>query len=126
VTAVDLADVVVLGLGRWRRSPAHWPRRDSTWRASRPSWSGEVPFWACIPSKMMIRAANLLAEARRIRAWPAPAALHPDWAPVALRIREVATDCWNDRVAVDRFIGKVVGSSAAGCSTPIRGVRCFV
>ena len=27
---------------------------------------GECPYWGCIPSKMMIRAANLLQEARRI------------------------------------------------------------
>ena len=27
---------------------------------------GECPYWGCIPSKMMIRAAGLLAEARRV------------------------------------------------------------
>ena len=27
---------------------------------------GECPYWACIPSKMMIRASNLLAEASRV------------------------------------------------------------
>jgi hypothetical protein len=30
----------------------------------------------------------------------------PDWAPVARRIREQATDTWDDRVAVDRFVGE--------------------
>ena len=27
---------------------------------------GECAYWACIPSKIMIRAANLLQEARRV------------------------------------------------------------
>jgi pyruvate/2-oxoglutarate dehydrogenase complex dihydrolipoamide dehydrogenase (E3) component len=30
----------------------------------------------------------------------------PDWEPVAQRIRDEATDDWNDRAAVDRFEGK--------------------
>jgi pyruvate/2-oxoglutarate dehydrogenase complex dihydrolipoamide dehydrogenase (E3) component len=30
----------------------------------------------------------------------------PDWKPVARRIRDVATDNWDDRVAVERFEGK--------------------
>jgi pyruvate/2-oxoglutarate dehydrogenase complex dihydrolipoamide dehydrogenase (E3) component len=32
--------------------------------------------------------------------------VEPDWAPVAKRIREEATDDWDDKVAVERFIGK--------------------
>jgi pyruvate/2-oxoglutarate dehydrogenase complex dihydrolipoamide dehydrogenase (E3) component len=30
----------------------------------------------------------------------------PDWTPVARRIRDEATDNWDDRVAVERFVGK--------------------
>src|SRR5215470_12492320 len=67
---------------------------------------GECPYWGCVPSKMMIRAANLLAEARRIPGMAGGATIAPDWAPVARRIRDEATDSWNDRVAVDRFVGK--------------------
>ena len=67
---------------------------------------GECPYWACIPSKMMIRAANLLAEARRIPGMAGTAAVSADWAPVAQRIRAEATDTGNDKVAVDRFTGK--------------------
>ena len=67
---------------------------------------GECPYWGCIPSKMMIRAANLLTEARRIPGMAGDATVRPDWAPVAARIREEATDNWDDTVAVKRFEGK--------------------
>jgi len=67
---------------------------------------GECPYWGCIPSKMMIRAANLLAEARRIPGMAGTAVVEADWAPVAARIREEATDNWDDDVAVRRFEGK--------------------
>ncbi len=67
---------------------------------------GECPYWGCVPSKMMIRAADLLAEARRVNQLAGHADVRPDWAPVAARIRAEATDDWNDQVAVDRFVGK--------------------
>ena len=67
---------------------------------------GECPYWGCVPSKMMIRAANLLAEGRRIPGMAGTSTVTPDWAPVARRIRDDATDNWDDRVAVDRFVGK--------------------
>ncbi len=67
---------------------------------------GECPYWGCIPSKMMIRAANLLAEARRVPGMAGRTEVIPDYAPVARRIREEATDTWDDTVAVDRFAGK--------------------
>jgi len=67
---------------------------------------GECPYWGCIPSKMMIRAAHLLAEARRIPGMAGASSVTPDWEPVAARIRAEATDNWNDKVAVDRFVDK--------------------
>jgi pyruvate/2-oxoglutarate dehydrogenase complex dihydrolipoamide dehydrogenase (E3) component len=67
---------------------------------------GECPYWGCVPSKMMIRAGNLLAEARRIPGMAGQSEVHPDWAPVAARIRDEATDDWNDQVAVDRLVGR--------------------
>ncbi|HCU52413.1 MAG TPA: pyridine nucleotide-disulfide oxidoreductase, partial [Micromonosporaceae bacterium] len=67
---------------------------------------GECPYWGCVPSKMMIRAGNLLTEGRRIPGMAGRSEVHPDWAPVAERIRSEATDNWNDKVAVDRFTGK--------------------
>lgn len=64
---------------------------------------GECPYWGCIPSKMMIRAANLLAEARRIPGVAGEVTVVPSWDPVATRIRDEATDNWDDRVAVERL-----------------------
>jgi len=66
---------------------------------------GECPYWGCVPSKMMIRAGNLLAGARRVPGMAGESTVRPDWAPVATRIRDDATDNWNDQVAVDRFEG---------------------
>ena len=68
---------------------------------------GECPYWGCIPSKMMIRAADALAEARRVDGLAGRVGqLTPDWSVVAKRIREEATDDWDDQVAVDRLVGK--------------------
>jgi pyruvate/2-oxoglutarate dehydrogenase complex dihydrolipoamide dehydrogenase (E3) component len=66
---------------------------------------GECPYWGCVPSKMMIRAADLIAEGRRIPGMAGSATVRPDWAPVAGRIRDEATDNWDDKVAADRFTG---------------------
>lgn len=67
---------------------------------------GECPYYGCVPSKMMIRAGNLLAEGRRIPGHAGASTIDADWAPVARRIREEATDGWDDTVAADRFEGK--------------------
>ena len=67
---------------------------------------GECPYYGCVPSKMMIRAANLIAETRRVPGMAGTSTVTPDWSPVARRIREEATDYWNDKKAADRFTGK--------------------
>ncbi len=67
---------------------------------------GECPYWGCIPSKMMVRAAHLLAEARRVAGMAGSVTVTPAWATVAARIRDEATDDWDDTVAVERFEGK--------------------
>lgn len=67
---------------------------------------GECPYWGCIPTKMMIRAADALAEARRVAELAGSADVRPDWGVVARRIRDEATDDWDDKVAVDRLTDK--------------------
>lgn len=67
---------------------------------------GECPYWGCIPSKMIVRAANMLTEARRIPGVAGASTVTPDWSPVAQRIRDEATDSWDDKVAVERLEGQ--------------------
>ena len=89
---------------------------------------GECPYWGCIPSKMFIRAANALAEARRIDGLAGHAEVTPDFAPVAERIREEATDNWDDTVAANRLAdagirlvrghGRLAGDRTVEVETP--------
>lgn len=67
---------------------------------------GECPYFGCIPSKMILRGAEVLAEARRVDGTAGHAEVTPDFTPVADRIRNEATDDWDDRVAVERLEGK--------------------
>jgi pyruvate/2-oxoglutarate dehydrogenase complex dihydrolipoamide dehydrogenase (E3) component len=64
---------------------------------------GECPYYGCIPSKMIVRAADALAEGRRIGGLAGTADVRPGWTPVHARIRDEATDDWDDAVAVKRL-----------------------
>ena len=96
---------------------------------------GECPYFGCIPSKMMVRAGNLIAETRRVPGMAGTSTVTPDWAPVALRIREEATDYWDDKVAADRFEGKgghlvrghatITGPGSVRVSSVLSGSRVF-
>jgi pyruvate/2-oxoglutarate dehydrogenase complex dihydrolipoamide dehydrogenase (E3) component len=102
------ADVVVIGMGPGGEDVAGRLAEAGldVVGVERELVGGECPYWGCVPTKMMIRAANLLAEGRRVRGMAGDATVRPDWAPVAQRIRDEATDDWDDRVAVERFEGK--------------------
>jgi pyruvate/2-oxoglutarate dehydrogenase complex dihydrolipoamide dehydrogenase (E3) component len=64
---------------------------------------GECPYFGCVPSKMMIAAAHTLREAGRVDMMAGSSTVTTDWTPVATRIREEATDDWDDAVAVKRL-----------------------
>lgn len=102
---VDRADVVVLGMGPGGEDVAGRLAEAGVDVISVEAGlvGGECPYWGCVPSKMMLRAAHLLAEARRIPGLAGTVEVVPDWAQVAARIRAEATDNWDDRVAVERF-----------------------
>ena len=96
---------------------------------------GECPYYGCIPSKMMVRAADTLAEARRASELAGSVSVTPDWTPVAKRISEQATDGWDDRVAVERLEkagatvlhgeGRLTGPREVAVTLPDGSVREF-
>lgn len=107
MSATHAFDVIVLGLG-----PGGEDLAEALARAGRSVLGidphlvgGECPYYGCIPSKMMLRGAQTLAEARRVDELAGSAQVTPDFAPVAHRIRAEATDDWDDRVAVERLEG---------------------
>jgi pyruvate/2-oxoglutarate dehydrogenase complex dihydrolipoamide dehydrogenase (E3) component len=64
---------------------------------------GECPYFGCVPTKMMIAAATALREGHRITRLAGATRIEPSWEPVARRIRDEATDDWDDTVAVKRL-----------------------
>lgn len=103
--APDSADVIVVGMGPGGEAVAEQLAAAgmSVIGIEERLVGGECPYYACIPTKMMVRAADSLAEARRIPGLAGSATVTPDFAPVGRRIREEATTDWDDRIAVDRF-----------------------
>src|ERR1700680_2017967 len=101
----DHADVVVLGMGPGGEEVAGKLAEAGldVVGIEKQLLGGECPYWGCVPSKMMIRAANLLAEGRRIPGMAGSSIVSPGCAAVAKRIRAAATDDWDDKAAVDRF-----------------------
>ena len=98
-------DVVVLGLGPGGEHAAIKLGRaglDVVAVESRLV-GGECPYYGCVPSKMMIAAAHQVAEVRRVPEFGGTAQVQPDWSTVAARVRDEATDDWDDTVAVERL-----------------------
>ena len=64
---------------------------------------GECPYYGCIPTKMMVRGSDLVAEVRRAGAVAGEATITPVWSVVARRVDQEATTGWDDTIAVDRL-----------------------
>src|SRR5436190_22023521 len=96
-SAAQQVDVVVLGLGPGGEYAARKLAEAglTVVGVDRALVGGECPFWGCTPSKLMVRPADLLAEARRARALAGEVDVRPDWSLVAARIREANHD-WTD------------------------------
>jgi pyruvate/2-oxoglutarate dehydrogenase complex dihydrolipoamide dehydrogenase (E3) component len=115
-------DVVVVGLGPGGESLAGRLAQAglSVVGVDRHLVGGECPYYGCIPSKMMIRAADVLAEGRRIPDLAGSSVVTSEWKPVHARIRDEATADWNDQAAVDRLseVGVTVVHGAARLTGP--------
>lgn len=64
---------------------------------------GECPYYGCIPSKIMVRGSETIAESRRLGQLAGEAAVRTSWDVVADRISREATSGWDDRAAADRL-----------------------
>ena len=64
---------------------------------------GECPYYGCIPTKMMVRGSDVVAEVRRAAAVAGEATITQSWAAVHRRIDDEATTHWDDTIAVDRL-----------------------
>src|SRR3954451_11570152 len=97
-------DVVVVGLGPGGESLAGQLARGglSVVAVERRLVGGECPYFGCIPSKMIVHAANAIATARRVPDFGGTVDVRPDYGPVHARIRDEATTDWDDQIAVDR------------------------
>lgn len=93
----EQVDVVVLGLGPGGEYAARKLAEAGldVVGVDRALVGGECPFWGCTPSKLMVRAADVLAEARRVPDLAGRVEVTPDWSLVAGRIREANHD-WTD------------------------------
>lgn len=98
------ADVVVLGLGPGGEYAANRLGRAGleVIGVDELLVGGECPFFGCTPSKLMVRAADVLAEARRVDTLAGRAEVTPDWTPVAERVSRT-TDDWHDHGHVERL-----------------------
>jgi pyruvate/2-oxoglutarate dehydrogenase complex dihydrolipoamide dehydrogenase (E3) component len=100
-------DLIVIGLGPGGEEVAQRAAEGGldVLAIDRRLVGGECPYWGCIPSKVMVRAGNSLAEAARAIGLAGDVTARPEWAKVAGRVREVTAD-WSDEIAVKRHIDR--------------------
>lgn len=133
----ETVDVVVLGLGPGGESVAGELAAAglSVVGVEAGLVGGECPYYGCVPSKMMIRAGNVVAEASRVDGLAGEVEVAPDFTTVSRRIRTKATDNWDDTAAATRFTGKggrlvrgmgrLTGPREVTVSMPDGGQRAF-
>ena len=100
-----MVDLVVVGAGPGGEAVAAGAAAEGLEVAvvERRLVGGECPYYGCVPTKMMVRGSDALAEVRRSGEVAGPASATPDWSVVAARIDEEATTGWDDATAVERL-----------------------
>ena len=121
-TDVTTVDVVVLGMGGEAVAGDLAEAGRSVLGIDRKLVGGECPYWGYpLQDDDPCRRPPRRGPPSSME-WPAPPTVVPDWEPVARRIRDEATDDWDDRVAVERFEGKggtfVRGTGHSSRQTP--------
>ncbi len=98
MAAPTTVDVVVIGLGPGGEYAANKLASAglSVVGVEKHLVGGECPFYGCIPSKLWIRASDLVGEAQRADRLAGPATIEPDWGRVRHRIKDEATHDWSD------------------------------
>ncbi|ANH39412.1 Mercuric reductase [Nocardioides dokdonensis FR1436] len=128
-TTHRVVDVVVLGVGTGGEHVARRLARSGLRVVAVESRlvGGECPFYGCTPSKLLIRSADALAEARRADHLGGSVEVRASLAPAAARIRQ-ATHDWHDDghvgpleedgVRVVRGHGRLAGTGVVDVDTP--------
>lgn len=98
-------DLVVIGTGPGGEALAAGAARAglAVVAVDRHLVGGECPYYGCIPTKMMVRGSDSIAEVRRAAQVAGQARISPAWPVVHGRIDEDATTHWDDTIAVDRL-----------------------
>jgi len=119
-------DLVVVGLGPGGEALANAAATAglSVVAVDKRLVGGECPYFGCVPTKMMVRAADALAEVRRAAELSGEVTVRSSWAPVAERVSVQATDHWDDRVAVERL--QNAGAAVLHGAARLDGVRRVV
>ena len=107
MTGAEDVDLVVIGLGPGGEALATGAAQAGlrVVAVDKHLVGGECPYYGCVPTKTMVRGAEVLGEARRVDGTAGEAVVTPSWAPVATKIADQVTDHWDDRVAVERLEG---------------------
>ncbi|WP_370619428.1 dihydrolipoyl dehydrogenase family protein [Mumia sp. Pv 4-285] len=100
----ETVDVVVIGTGPGGEAAAGELARAglSVVAIEAALVGGECPYYGCIPSKTLIRSADLLADARSADGVAGDVTVTPDFSDAYARVAAVTAD-WDDTAAVERL-----------------------